>query len=104
MAEYTVATLAAVLVVVAIEVFWARTGIFRSLQYWLAMAIIFFFQVLVDGWLTRLDDPVVRYTPGMFLGIRFPFSIPIEDFGFGFALVTAVIITWKALGRREVRE
>lgn len=98
------ATLAAVLVVVALEVFWARTGIFRSLQYWLAMAIIFFFQVLVDGWLTRLDDPVVRYTPGMFLGIRFPFSIPIEDFGFGFALVTAVIITWKALGRREVRE
>ena len=65
---------------------------------------IFFFQVLVDGWLTRLDDPVVRYTPGMFLGVRFPFSIPIEDFGFGFALVTAVIITWKALGRREVRE
>jgi len=104
MAEYTVATLAAVLVVVAIEVFWARTGIFRSLQYWLAMVIIFFFQILVDGWLTRLDDPVVRYTPGMFLGIRFPLSIPIEDFGFGFALVTAVIITWKALGRREVRE
>lgn len=104
MPEYTVATAVAVLVVVAIELFWARTGIFRSLQYWLAMAIIFFFQVLVDGWLTRLSDPVVRYAPGQFLGVRFPFDIPIEDFGFGFALVTAVIITWNVLGRREVRE
>ncbi len=104
MPEYTVATLVAVLVVVAIEVFWARTGIFRSLQYWLAMAIIFFFQVLVDGWLTRLGDPVVRYAPAQFLGIRFPLDIPVEDFGFGFALVTAVIITWEVLGRRQVRE
>lgn len=95
MAEYTLATLAAMLLVVVVELFWARTGIFASLQYWLAMAIVFFFQVLVDGWLTRLEDPVVRYTPGMFLGVRFPLDIPIEDFGFGFALVTAVIIGWE---------
>ena len=69
-----------------------------------AMAIVFFFQVLVDGWLTRLADPVVRYAPGSFLGVRFPFAIPIEDFGFGFALVTAVIIAWEVAGRREQRE
>lgn len=102
MAEYTLATLAAMLLVVVVELFWARTGIFASLQYWLAMAIVFFFQVLVDGWLTRLEDPVVRYTPGMFLGVRFPLDIPIEDFGFGFALVTAVIIGWEVAGRRQV--
>lgn len=103
MPEYTVATLAAVLLVVAIELLWARTGIFRTLQYWLALAIVFFFQVLVDGWLTRLSDPVVRYAPGTFLGVRFPLDIPIEDFGFGFALVTAVIIAWEVAGRREQR-
>lgn len=103
MPEYTVATLAAVLVVVAIELLWARTGIFRTLQYWLALAIVFFFQVLVDGWLTRLSDPVVRYAPGTFLGVRFPLDIPIEDFGFGFALVTAVIVAWEVAGRREQR-
>jgi lycopene cyclase domain-containing protein len=101
MPEYTLATLVAVVVVVAVELLWARTGIFTSLQYWLAMAIVFFFQVLVDGWLTRLDDPVVRYAPEHFLGVRFPFDIPIEDFGFGFALVTAVIIGWRVAGRRE---
>jgi lycopene cyclase domain-containing protein len=101
MPEYTLATLAAVVVVVAIELLWARTGIFRTLQYWLAMAIVFFFQVLVDGWLTKLSEPIVRYAPEHFLGIRFPLDIPIEDFGFGFALVTAVIIAWNVAGRRE---
>lgn len=103
MPEYTVATVVAVLVVVAIELLWARTGIFRSAQYWLAMAIVFFFQVWVDGWLTKLSAPIVLYAPEHFLGLRFPFDIPTEDFGFGFALVTAVIITWEVAGRREVR-
>jgi lycopene cyclase domain-containing protein len=101
MPEYTLATIIAVAVVVAIELLWARTGIFRSLQYWLAMGIVFFFQVLVDGWLTRLADPIVRYAPQHFAGIRFPFDIPIEDFGFGFALVTGTIITWQLTARTE---
>lgn len=104
MPEYTVATLVAIAVVVAIELLWARTGIFRSLQYWIAMAIVFFFQILVDGWLTKLSDPIVIYAPQHFAGLRFPFDIPVEDFGFGFALVTAVIVTWKVAGRREQAE
>lgn len=103
MPEYTLFTLVAVVVVVAIELLWARTGIFTSAQYWLSMAIVFFFQVLVDGWLTRLVDPIVLYSPQHFLGVRFPFDIPIEDFGFGFALVTLVIICWQVAGRRERR-
>ena len=101
MPEYTLATIVAVLVVVAVELFWARTGIFRTAQFWLTMAIVFFFQVLVDGWLTRLADPIVRYSPAQFAGVRFPFDIPIEDFGFGFALVTGSIIAWQLAGRRE---
>ena len=101
MPEYTLATIVAVLVVVAVELLWARTGIFRTAQYWLTMAIVFFFQVLVDGWLTRLADPIVRYSPAQFAGVRFPFDIPLEDFGFGFALVTGSIIAWQVAGRRE---
>ncbi len=65
------------------------------------MAIVFFFQVLVDGWLTKLGDPIVLYAPAHFLGVRFPFDIPIEDFGFGFALVTAAILAWQVAGRAE---
>lgn len=101
MPEYTLATVVAVIAVVLIEFLWARTGIFRTAQYWVAMAIVFFFQVLVDGWLTKLSDPIVLYAPQQFAGVRFPFDIPVEDFGFGFALVTGVIIAWKLAGRRE---
>lgn len=101
MPEYTLATVVAVAIVVAVELLWARTGIFRTAQYWVTMAIVFFFQVLVDGWLTRLADPIVLYSPLHFAGIRFPFDIPIEDFGFGFALVTGSIIAWLVAARRE---
>ena len=103
MPEYTVATVVAVAAVVAAELLWARTGLFRRAQYWLAMAIVFFFQVLVDGWLTKLSDPIVNYAPAQMLGVRFPLDIPVEDFGFGFALVTAVLIGWERAKERRQR-
>lgn len=94
MPEYSVLTVIAVLGVVAVETWWLRTGLFRRVGYWVAMAIVFVFQVLVDGWLTRLDDPVVGYAPQHFSGLRFPWDIPVEDFGFGFALVTLALLLW----------
>ncbi len=103
LAAYPVATLVTMIAVVLIEVLWLRTGIFRTAQYWVAMAIMFSFQVLVDGWLTKLSDPIVIYNPDTSLGVRFPWDIPIEDFGFGFAMLTLTIIVWKALGA-EPRE
>lgn len=99
--EYSVATVTAVILLVVAELVWVRSGVFTRLQYWLTMAIVFFFQVLVDGWLTKLVDPIVLYSPQHFSGVRFPFDIPIEDFGFGFVLVTAAIMAWCRLGERE---
>ena len=101
MPEYTVLTVVSVLVVVALEVFWWRTGIFRTLQYWLAMAIVFAFQILVDGWLTKLSNPIVIYNPDEMLGLRAPWDIPVEDFGFGFTMVTLTILLWR---RRLARD
>lgn len=103
MPEYTLLTLLAVPAVVAVELLWLRTGVFRQLQYWLAMAIVMFFQVLVDGWLTKLSDPIVVYNREHHAGIRFPWDIPVEDFGFGWAMVTLVIVVWVHLGRREAK-
>lgn len=100
MLEYTIATVVACAVVVLIELRWAKTGIFTTAQYWLAMLIVFAFQVLVDGWLTKLSDPIVLYSPEHFSGIRVGWDSPIEDFGFGFALVTAVLIAWEYGKRR----
>jgi lycopene cyclase domain-containing protein len=104
MPEYTVLTVVSVLVVVALELLWWRTGIFRTLQYWLAMAIVFAFQILVDGWLTKLSNPIVIYNPDEMLGLRAPWDIPIEDFGFGFTMVTLTILLWRRrLARDAVR-
>jgi lycopene cyclase domain-containing protein len=97
MPEYTVLTVIAVLATIALELFVLRTGIFATAQYWLTMVIVFGFQVLVDGWLTKLSDPIVIYHPDQMLGVRFPWDIPIEDYGFGFAMVTLTILGWRRL-------
>ena len=101
MPEYTVLTIVGILAVIAIEVFWLRTGLFRSAQYWISMAIVFFFQIWVDGWLTKLSDPIVAYDPDEFSGIRFPWDIPIEVFGFGWAMLTLTMLVWVRLGKRR---
>jgi lycopene cyclase domain-containing protein len=102
MPEYTLLTAIGIAAVVLLECVLLRTGIFQTAQYWCAMAIVFAFQVLVDGFLTRLSAPVVIYAPQHHLGIRWPWDIPVEDFGFGFCLVTLTILVWNTVGRRGV--
>ena len=34
-------------------------------------------------------------------GLRFPWDIPVEDFLYGFALVTAALLLWERQGRRD---
>ena len=99
--EYTIASIVAVIVVVAVELLWLRTGILATATYWIAYAIIVFFQVLVDGWLTKLSSPIVLYNRDEFSGWRVFFDSPVEDFLFGFALVTLPIMLWERAGRRR---
>lgn len=101
--EYTLLTVLAVVAVVVLELAWWRTGVFRTLQYWLTMAIVFAFQVPVDGWLTKLRDPVVIYNERQMTGLRMPWDIPVEDFGFGFAMVTLTILLWRRRLDRAAR-
>lgn len=103
MSEYTVLTLIGMVAVITVELAWAKTGIFRSGRYWTAMGIVVFFQIWVDGWLTKLSAPIVIYDASQHSGIRFPWDIPIEDFGFGFAMLTMTIISWIKLDPRETR-
>ncbi|WP_371827535.1 lycopene cyclase domain-containing protein [Amycolatopsis sp. WQ 127309] len=92
---YTVPAVAAVLAVVVLELLVLRTGLLRRPAYWVTMAIVTGFQVPVDGWLTKLSAPIVRYAPGEITGWRFPWDIPVEDFLFGYAMVTAVLLLWE---------
>ena len=102
MREYLIAAPVAAVAVVLLEVLVLRTGLFRDRTYWMAMAIVLFFQVLVDGWLTKLSAPIVLYDPEELSGVRFPWDVPVEDYLFGFALVTLVMLLWERAGRRTV--
>ena len=103
MPEYTVLAVLSVVVMVAAELLWFRTGLFGRLQFWLSMAIVYFFHVLVDGWLTKLSDPIVIYDPDHHSGIRFPWDIPVEDYLFGFSMITLTMVLWIRAGEREAQ-
>ena len=100
MPEYTVLAVLSVLATVAVEAFWLRTGIFRKGQYWIAMAIVYFFHVLVDGWLTKLSAPIVIYDGDQITGVRIPWDIPVEDYLFGFSMITLTLLLWVRQGDR----
>jgi lycopene cyclase domain-containing protein len=76
---YSVLTVAAIAVVVAAELLWIRSGIFR---------------IPVDGWLTKLSSVIVIYNSEVFSGLRVFWDSPIEDWGFGFALMTLALALW----------
>jgi lycopene cyclase domain-containing protein len=101
---YTVPAVAAVLAVCAWELFFLRTGLFRRPAYWLSMLIVFGFQIPVDGWLTKLSAPVVEYSAAQVTGLRGPWDIPVEDFLFCFALVTAALLLWERQGTGRTAE
>jgi lycopene cyclase domain-containing protein len=103
MPEYTLLAVLSVVGTVAVEVFWLRTGLFRKGQYWIAMAIVYCFHVLVDGWLTKLSAPIVIYDEGQITGVRVPWDIPVEDYLFGFSMITVTLLLWVRQGDQDDR-
>ena len=99
--EYTIGAIVAPILVITLELGVLRTGLLATRRFWLAMAIVFVFQVPVDGWLTWLEAPVVSYREAAISGLRWPVDIPVEDFGFGFALVALTLMLWTWQARRD---
>lgn len=83
-----------VVVVLAAEWGWLRTGIFRQRAYWVTMAIVYAFMIPVDGWLTKLSAPIVMYRPSDVSGWRPIWDILAEEYLYAFSLLTAVLIIW----------
>jgi lycopene cyclase domain-containing protein len=77
-----------------------RTWLVRRRTYWVAYAIVVFFQLVTNGILTGFD--IVRYDPDAILGLRIVFA-PVEDLLFGYAMITLTLSTWVWLGRRGIR-
>jgi lycopene cyclase domain-containing protein len=93
--EYTAASALGIVLSVLLELLVLRTGLFRDPRYWVALAIVAAFQLLVNGVLTC--PPIVSYDPAEILGPRIVCA-PVEDLGFGFAMVTTTIALWRHAG------
>ena len=91
---YPVLAVSAAVAVVALELLYFRSGIFRSRTYWVSMVITVGFMILVDGWLTKLSAPIVIYNDANTSGIRPVWGILIEEYAYSFALLTMVILLW----------
>ena len=98
---YTIAAAAAPAVVAAGELTVLRTGVLRRRRFWATIAITLGFQVPVDGWLTKLGAPVVLYRASAISGVRWPWDIPVEDFGFSLAMIALTLMLWELAQRRR---
>lgn len=97
---YTELVLFAILFTVINDLYILRTRLLTRKVFWTSYAIIVFFQLITNGWLTY--NEIVIYSDDVITGLRIAFA-PIEDLGFGFALVTNVMALWVFWGRRGIR-
>jgi lycopene cyclase domain-containing protein len=97
---HTEVSLLAVLATVVLDLWVLRTRLLTRRVYWVAYAIVLFFQLLTNEWLTSRG--VFRYDPDAILGWRVGHA-PVEDFLFGFALVTWSMCWWTWWGRRGLQ-
>lgn len=106
--SYTVLSVLAVLVSVALDVAVLRTRLVGRRAFWVAYAIVLVFQLLTNGWLT--GRRIVTYSGSAVVGGARPEAFgggrllwaPVEDLGFGFALVLQSLSWWVFWGRRGV--
>ena len=99
--SYSALAVTAVVAVLVLDLAVLRTRLVTRKVFWAAYAIVLVFQLLMNGVLTGLG--VVQYDPEVILGVRLVFA-PIEDLGFGFALITLVLCRWVRLGQRARSE
>jgi lycopene cyclase domain-containing protein len=104
--SYTAAAALGIVVALIVDLVVLRTRVVLTRQWWTAYAIVFAFQLLTNGWLT--GRRIVTYDPDAILGAgSVPFLgdgriayAPVEDLGFGFALVLGTVSLWVWWGRR----
>ena len=106
---YTQLCLVMVPASVLLDLLVLRTRLVTRRSFWVSYAIVLFFQLLTNGWLTGRG--IVRYADGAVLGGDRPVLLgegrllyaQVEDVAFGFALVLQTLSWWVFWGRRGVQ-
>ena len=97
MMDYTILVIAGSLVVIALD-FILGTRILSTRLFWVFWLVVTVLMFIVNGYLTW--RPIVIYNEAKMLGIRL-FTIPIEDFFFGFSLIGLNLIIWEYFKKKE---
>ena len=110
---YTQIGIAVVIAAIVTDVLILRTRLVTRRGFWVAYAIVVFFQLLTNGVLTRLqvfrysDSMIVGYQPDAgpppFIGSGRIAYQPFEDLLMGFALCLLAMALWVYWGRRGVQ-
>jgi lycopene cyclase domain-containing protein len=98
---YTDIAILAFLISILVDIFLFKTKLVFRKVFWTSYAIIIFFQLITNWWLTSRN--IVMYKFDMIIGVRVA-SAPIEDLFFGFALSLLVINMWVYWGRQGVQK
>lgn len=111
--SYTLLVVLAIPLVVVVDLFVLRTRLLTRRLFWVTYAIVVVFQLASNAALT--GPGIVRYRGDVivgtgswegeevpFLGGGRVFFAPIEDLGFGFAMVLLTLVLWVAWGRAGV--
>lgn len=88
---YTLLSLCAALIAIIVDQWLLRTQLLQQAAYLFFLGIVFMFKFFVNGYLTK---HIVFYSPHVILGIRIG-TIPLEDFIYGFALITLCVSLWE---------
>ena len=96
--SYTVLAVVGVAGALVLDLVVLRTRIVTGRAFWTAYAIVIFFQLVTNGWLTGRD--IVTYDEAQIVGLRLVFA-PVEDLLFGFSLVVQTLAWWVWWGRRS---
>ena len=107
--SYTQLALVGVGATVLLDLWVLGTRLLLRKAFWVAYAIVVFFQLLTNGVLTGFE--IVRYSGDAIVGTDAPAFLgngriayaPVEDLLFGFALVVQTLAWWVWWGRRGVQ-
>ncbi len=94
--EYTYLVLFGSLIVVILDIV-LKTNLLKQKNFWAFWGIVVILMLVVNGYLTW--RPIVIYNEDKMIGLRI-FTIPIEDFFFGFSLVGLNLIIWEFLSKK----
>jgi lycopene cyclase domain-containing protein len=98
---YTDIAILAFFISIVADIFLFKAKLVFRKAFWTSYAIIIFFQLLTNWWLTSRN--IVMYKSDAIMGVCVA-SAPIEDLFFGFALVLLVINMWIYWGKKGVQK